>query len=303
MSDQDRAAARPEGSFRLGLHHYGLAIVAAVAFACTDILSKLALQSGANVLTAATVRGVIGIALLWGWLRLSRRSAPSYAAIDSASRRLSSALGVVFALNLYLLFVAIETVEVPIAIATYFVYPLLTGIGAAVLGLERWTVRGLLAAAVALIGLSLMIGAHPGGLALVGVAAALLSACCRVAMLLVSRAHLGKVDPALITWHSLISSTILLALAMAATNGWQPPASTAGWAAMLALSVSTTIGILAVYASTARIGPFQTALLMNLEPLLTTIGSALFLGEILTATQLAGCAIMLAALVAFQWRA
>jgi drug/metabolite transporter (DMT)-like permease len=41
---------------------------------------------------------------------------------------------------------------------------------------------------------------------------------------------------------------------------------------------------------------------MNLEPLLTAIGSALFLGEVLTPLQVLGGTIMLAALVTFQLR-
>jgi drug/metabolite transporter (DMT)-like permease len=50
------------------------------------------------------------------------------------------------------------------------------------------------------------------------------------------------------------------------------------------------------------IGPFRTALLMNLEPLLATIGSAIFLGEAVTPLQAVGGAVMIAALVMFQLR-
>jgi drug/metabolite transporter (DMT)-like permease len=41
---------------------------------------------------------------------------------------------------------------------------------------------------------------------------------------------------------------------------------------------------------------------MNLEPLITALGSALLLGEVITPVQGVGAAIMLAALVAFQLR-
>ncbi len=76
----------------------------------------------------------------------------------------------------------------------------------------------------------------------------------------------------------------------------------AGWLALVVLSVAVTTGLLGVFASTVRIGPFRTALFMNLEPLLTAIGSALFLAEVLTPLQALGGGIMLAALVAFQLR-
>jgi len=41
---------------------------------------------------------------------------------------------------------------------------------------------------------------------------------------------------------------------------------------------------------------------MNLEPLLTAIGSAIFLGEVLSPLQVLGGAVMLAALITFQLR-
>ena len=200
------------------------------------------------------------------------------------------------------MFKAIETVEVPIAILTYFVYPLLTGIAAAACGLERLTWRGAAAALAAFLGLALMIGAHPGGLLVAGILAAFAAACCRVVMLLVTRAKLEGADPLLITWYSLVSSTVLFALVSLITLNWQPPATAVGWTAVMALGVAVTTGILGVLASTLRIGPFQTAVFMNLEPLLATIGSALFLDELITPTQALGGAVMIAALVAFQMR-
>ena len=54
--------------------------------------------------------------------------------------------------------------------------------------------------------------------------------------------------------------------------------------------------------STIRIGPFRSALIMNLEPLLAALLSIPLLGEVMTPVQAAGGAIMLGALVAFQLR-
>ena len=69
------------------------------------------------------------------------------------------------------------------------------------------------------------------------------------------------------------------------------------------MSIAITAAILFVFVSTVRIGPFRTALIMNLEPLTATIMSALLLGEVITPVQGIGSAIMLAALVGFQlWR-
>jgi drug/metabolite transporter (DMT)-like permease len=69
------------------------------------------------------------------------------------------------------------------------------------------------------------------------------------------------------------------------------------------MSLSSTAAILFVFVSTLRVGPFRTALIMNLEPLIAMILCALILGELITPLQAAGSGIMLAALIAFQlWR-
>ena len=276
----------------------GPALLGASSFACADVLSKVALTEGGDVLTVATVRGVLGLAVIYGWLKLAAPAVP----LAPRAKWISLGLGVLFGANVFLLFAAFSQIEVPVAILTYFVYPLLTGLAAAATGLERLTWRGVAAALAAFFGLALMLGAHPVPLAVWGIAAALAAACCRVALLLVTRASLQGADARLITWYSLVSSSALFVLAAVATLNWQPPATAYGWIALLGVSVATTTGILGVFASTGRIGPFRTALMMNLEPPLVVVGSALLLGEWITPLQALGGAVMIGALVAFQLR-
>jgi probable blue pigment (indigoidine) exporter len=285
----------PEAECRLA--QVGPAVLGASSFACADVLVKVVLIAGAGVLTMSAVRAVVGVAMLFVWLKL----APA-AAFSRRATWISLGLGVLFAGNVFLLFMAIEAVDVPIAILTYFVYPLLTGLAAAATRLEKITWRGAAAAVVAFLGLALMIGAHPTSLAAAGILAALGAAVCRVVILLATRAFLSGADPLRITWYSLLSSTAVFLVAALAAGSWQPPATAAGWLALIVLSAAITAGLLGVFASTVRIGPFRTALFMNLEPPLTAIGSALFLGEVLTPLQVLGGGIMLAALMMFQLR-
>jgi drug/metabolite transporter (DMT)-like permease len=261
------------------------------------VLVKVVLIAGAGVLTMSAIRAVVGVAMLFVWLQL----VPP-AAFSRRATWISLGLGVLFAGNVFLLFMAIEAVDVPIAILTYFVYPLLTGLAAVATRLEKITWRGAAAAVVAFLGLALMIGAHPTSLAAAGILAALGAAVCRVVILLVTRAFLSGADPLRITWYSLLSSTAVFLVTALAAGNWQPPATAAGWLALIVLSAAITAGLLGVFASTVRIGPFRTALFMNLEPPLTAIGSALFLGEVLTPLQVLGGGIMLGALVTFQLR-
>ena len=57
----------------------------------------------------------------------------------------------------------------------------------------------------------------------------------------------------------------------------------------------TTAGIVFIFVSTVRVGPFRTALIMNLEPLIAMVGSGLVLDDTITPLQGLGSAIMLAA--------
>ncbi len=273
-------------------------IIAAGSFALCNVLSKIVLAEGADVLTLSLFRGLVGVALMFVWLRIGAAPPPH----TPRARAIALGLGILFAGVVFGLFAAISIVTVPIAVLTYFVYPLFTGIAGGLLGIDRIGWRGALAALAAFLGLALMIGAHPQTIALSGLAFAVGAAVCRTTILLVTRAKLQDSDSQLTTWYLMLSSTAVLALAALLTWNWQPPHSALGWAAMMAVSVGTLISVLALFVSIKRIGPFRTALIMYLEPLISTLLSAPVLGEVITPIQAVGGAIMLAALISFQLR-
>jgi drug/metabolite transporter (DMT)-like permease len=274
-------------------------IVAAASFGVCDAIVKLVFAAGIDVLTLALIRGVVGVVILHFYLRFGTAPEPA----TPRMRAYALVLGGLFAAIVYGLFKAIDLITVPIAVLTYFVYPLLTGIGGAVLGIDRLGWYGALAAFVALLGLALTIGAYPQALSLEGLAFAIGAALCRTIFLLVARIELQKLDPRLTTWYSLLSSTAIFAVGAVATLNWHSSQNLEGWVLAFVVGVGTAIAILTLYMSTVRIGPFRSALIMNLEPLLATLLSAPLLGEVLTPVQGIGAAIMLGAIVAFQmWR-
>lgn len=280
------------------LHDLGPGVIAASMFATSNVLSKLALASGADVLTLSLFRGLVGVALLSVWLRIGTPPKPH----TPRARWISLGLGVIFAFVVFGLFAAFAAVSVPIGILSYFVYPLFTGFLGMLLGIERIGWRGALAALVAFCGLAVMIRANPHDIALAGIAFSFMAACGRTAILLITRATLQDADPQMTTWYTILGSTAVLGLAALVTWNWQGPQTPGGWAAILGVSLGTTIAVLALFVSIKRIGPFRSALIMYLEPLLSTVLSAPVLGEIITPVQAAGGAVMLAALVAFQIR-
>jgi drug/metabolite transporter (DMT)-like permease len=273
-------------------------ITSALSFSAADILGKVVFNDGMDVLSFITARGVLTVLFFWFWLR----GAPPARSHTRRERIVSIVMGVMFAANVFCLLLAIQLLPLSIAKLTYFIYPLLTGLAGAATGIDRVGWRGLVAALVAFIGLAMMLGARLGDVEVLGVAGALAAAALRVVSLLITRASLRGTDSRLNTWYSLVPSAMVFILASALTRTWNPPHSALGWGAFAGMTVTSTLSLLTIFVSIARIGPFRTALIMNLEPLVTTLGSIALLGEVLTPLQAAGGAIMLVALCAFQLR-
>jgi probable blue pigment (indigoidine) exporter len=290
--------SRPPPDLRGAFYQLGPVLTAAGMFTISDVAGKVALEGGTDVLSLLTFRSVFGIGLVFVWLRLGKPAvAPSNRAVW-----ISLALGLLMVANLFGIFEAIALVPVSIAILTYFIYPLLTGVVAGMTGIDRLTPVGAVTALAAFGGLALIIGASATDLAVLGLLAAVGGAACRTAILLISRATLQDIDPRLVTWYTLWSSTLVFAALSVATWNWHWPQTTIGWAAFVAIGFATTAAIFAIYASTQRIGPFRTALYMNLEPFMTAVLSAVVLGDRLAPLQMLGGVIMITALCAFQLR-
>jgi probable blue pigment (indigoidine) exporter len=273
-------------------------ITAALSFSAADVFGKIVFNDGMDVLSFVTTRGVLTVLFFYVWLR----GAPPSRRHTRRERLVSIIVGVMFAANIFGLLLAIQLLPLSIAILTYFIYPLLTGLAGALTGIDRVGWRGLLAALAAFIGLAMMLGARLGEVALLGVVSALGAAVLRVVSLLITRSSLHGTDSRLNTWYSLVPSAAIFVLFSLATQTWNPPQSAFGWAAFIGMSVTSTVSVLTIFVSITRIGAFRTALIMNLEPLVSTVASVALLGEVLSPVQASGGALMLVALCAFQLR-
>jgi probable blue pigment (indigoidine) exporter len=280
------------------MHRLAPGIAAGTSLGISDVLAKILLAGGVDVVSLLSFRSLVGLAFVATWFRFGRRPTANVQV-----RVISMIVGIIFAGLIFCLFKAIETIDVPTAILSYFTYPLLTGLTAAFAGLEPLRWKGVLCAIVAFCGLALLIDAHPAGFAVMGVAYAIGAAACRTAVLLVTRAYLVGADARLTTWYSMLSSTVIFIAASFAQRAWNLPHSGLAWTYLVALSLATTAAILFVFLSTVRIGAFRTAVIMHLEPLTATILSGFVLGEVFAPMQAFGVIIMLAGLIAFQiWR-
>jgi drug/metabolite transporter (DMT)-like permease len=177
-------------------------VASALSFSAADVLGKIVFNDGMDVLSFATARGLLTTLFFWFWLRHAPPSRPH----TRRQRIVSLTIGVMSAASTFGLLLAIQLLPLSIAILTYFVYPLLTGLAGAATGIDRVGLRGLLAALAAFIGLAIMLGARLGDVEALGVASALFAAVLRVVTLLIMRQSLRATDARLNTWYSLVPS-------------------------------------------------------------------------------------------------
>jgi len=206
------------------------------------------------------------------------------------------AIGSVFVTNALCYFKGLESVPASTAALIVYTYPVMVTLISGVLGLDRFTLRGLVAAGMAFTGCALTAGTveHGGpGVWLVLISALLYS----IYMILGSRyaAHL----PAEATASHTAQASAALCIPFALSQGevLLPPEPRA-WVAVLAIAfLSTVVALRALLSGMARIGAVKAAVLSSFEVVVTLILAALFLGEELGTRSLVGAALILGAVV------
>ena len=114
------------------MHRLAPGVAAGTALGVSDVLAKIVLAGGVDVVSMLSFRSLVGLAFVATWFRFGGR--PS---VGPGVRIVSMIVGIIFAGLIFFLFKAIETIDVPTAILSYFTYPLLTGLAAALLAPKR----------------------------------------------------------------------------------------------------------------------------------------------------------------------
>lgn len=276
---------------------YRPVILCALCYGTAVTCARMAFEDGSNAVTVVTVRSLFSVLAIGLAMRIM-------GAVPAAprERRLLLALGVVFALNVFAFYKSVELLRVPLAILTFYVYPLLSGLFSAMAGLERLTWRTALFALVSFAGLALATGASPEALNPAGIALALLAAILIALLLVVSTRHVSHVDAKARTFWMMASTSVVMSGTTFGTQAAAWPAHLHGWLAMAAVCVLYAVGIVALFTSASRIGPSRTSMMMNLEPVVAISASWLLLGQGLTPTQLLGGVLVIAGVLGSQWR-
>lgn len=268
----------------------------AVGLGSGHVCARLAFTHGVSVLTAATVRSSCASLLLLFLLAL-RRTTPWPL---PAQARGTSVLGLCVVAQTLLIQFAVTRLPVTLAILVFYTYPFLTSVATSLLGEHRLSTGLLAALLTAFAGLALVLGVGAAPVDLLGVAAAFGASVTFTAALVLTPRLAPNLDAPLRTFYMMATSAIVFIVAAAATGRFAWPMETVAWIGLAGLSLLYAAGIVGLFLLLPLLGPVQTAVVLNLEPVAVAGVAWLALGEALTPLQMAGGLVVVLAVIAYQ---
>ena len=274
-----------------------LALLSAIGLGLAVALARYAYEGGTNGLTVAAARSLALAACLYVYCRATGRPLR----LRPADRRRCAGLGVLMAVGFYGNVGAVEYISIGLTALLFFTFPPLIVVMQAVLDRSWPALAKVAALATAFAGLATMLGASlgasdPRGVALVlGAAAAVAVNSVGIVRLL---SHVG---PLVAMFHMAATAAVVLPAMTFATGSVRLPASEVGWAGMVCVIALQCASLPLYFVAISRIGALKSAMLSNIQPVVSIVAAGAFFGELLGVAQLMGGAMVLAGVMLMQW--
>jgi drug/metabolite transporter (DMT)-like permease len=282
-----------------------LCIASGAAFGAMAVFGKLAYGDGVTVGTLLAARFALAAALFWT-IVFASGVAHEVRALRPRDIGAGLALGACgYAIQAGCYFAALQRIEASLLAILLYTFPAIVAAAAVALGRERLDARRLTALGLAFAGLVLVVaGTGMGAVDPVGAALAICAALVYSTYILVSDTVVGRMPPSVLS--ALVCSGAAVSLTVGSTLlGQLRPGDVTlgGWGWLACLAVVSTVGAISFFfAGLKRVGPTTASILATVEPLVTVLLAFLVFAESLGWLQLAGGALILAAVPALNAR-
>ncbi len=280
-----------------------LCLTSAAFFGAMGVFGKLAYEQGSTVATLLSARFVVAALVLW----LALAAIGGLGRLRAMARRdvlLALGLGAVgYGAQAGCYFTALDRMDASLLALVLYTFPVMVAVAAIALKRDEPSARTAVALVLAGGGIAAVLaGAAAGSLEPAATALGLGAAGVYTVYILTSQGIAGRVDSLALATLVCTGAAITLTGAGLATGGLDPAAVTGlGWVWLVGLALVSTVGAIALFfAGLRRVGPTAAAILSTLEPVVTVALAAAAFGEVLTAVQVAGGALVLVAAVVLQ---
>jgi drug/metabolite transporter (DMT)-like permease len=293
------------GRMALGRWAYWLIAAAAVLWGIIALFVKGLAAWGLSPLQVVAVRVALSAAGLVAYAAVTDRRALVIRPADAGYFVGTGIISIIFFNWCY--FTAIETTSAGVAAVLLYTAPAIVAVLSRVVFGERITARKAAAVAVTFLGCALVAGLVPGfagAVSPLGLLAGLGAGLGYALYSIFGKLALSRYEPLTVTTHTFIFAAIAV---LPFSGLWEQRALLAAWqvwgyAAGLGL-VSTVLAYLLYTVGLKYVEPGRAAVTATIEPLVAAALGATVFGEALTGWQLAGMALVVAAVAGVQERA
>lgn len=267
-----------------------LVLLSALGFGSMAIFAKIAYASGLTPTMLLTLRFGLAVALLAPLVWIKGLRLPKGRTLAGFAL-----MGALYTAQSQSYFTALMHASSGLVGLLLYVYPVLVTVLAVAFGWEKLDRRTFALLVLAITGMAIMLGGNLEGTSL-GITLGLLAAGIYAVYIVIGGRLTRGTDP--------LAATLVVMAAAAAGNGSIAIASGAAlpsdattWLAILAIAFSTVVAIASFLVGLKYIGASQASIISTLEPVITLCLGIALLGESVSAGQLAGGAMVLAAVV------
>jgi len=270
-----------------------LALLSAICYALSSNFTAIAYAQGADPLSVLTARVLFATIGLYVVLKI--KNVPL--SLSRKDKLVAVGLGFILASSSFCTLSSFQYIPVALAILIFYLFPLLTAIGAWFLDGEPLTPVFILVLILALVGLALALNIGSFNLDLKGIALAFGGAFFVTLLLLFNGKLVKGRDSRPFTLVILFSTTIIFIFADLIFFQFHLPNSMVGIGAYLLTAVSYSFAIILLFTSLSMLGAVRVSVFLNFEPVATIILAFFILEQTLAHLQIVGAAIVIAAIM------
>ena len=274
-----------------------LAFIGPALLGLAIAMSRYAYQGGTNGITIATGRALFMVLALTLICHLTGRrlQLPLY------DRLHCTGMGFLLVMMAYGNVGSVQFISVGLAALLFYTFPpMVAGLHALILR-ERLPLIKVAAIAIAFLGLMLMLGVSLQDSDWRGIVLALGAAISTAWHAIWLARKLPARDPLVITWHMAIVAAIVMLVFSLVTDSVQLPTAAIGWFGLLSVTLLQASGMPLYFAAITRIGAMKTAMISNIQPVVSIVAAFLLFAELLSLAQFFGGGLVLFGIWLMQW--
>ncbi len=269
-----------------------------IALGLNPPLAKLVYSHGGNPETVVAMRYLIGIPILTLFLIISRQKL-KFATFRSLP---AWVVGLGWTVTSVGYLSSVFFIPVSLAVLLFFTFPIVVTLIDIALGKVGNNLFTLCVVACAFVGLTFVLAPAFDQLDWRGLVLAFVGGLGTATAILVTNHKAQDLDRLSLAMVVLLTGAIIVAPVAILRDALILPATISGNLYLLTAASLNAVALIMMFSAIKRIGSTQTALFMNLEPLVTISVALLFLNEVLSPLQIAGVLVILSVLFASSLR-